>query len=340
MTDSKLGLTLYNGLIFISQCLVIPKHKDLQESLFQLAHDNMGHFGNNKSYDTLCRDFYWPNMQKDLVSAYVPLCTTCQRNKSSTAKLGGPLHPLPVPNKQFDSVAIDFIRPLPTDDSFDCIVTMTDRLNADIQLALCKTTMSAEEFATIFFNKWFCENGCPLELITNHDKLFMSQFWKGLMKLSGIKHKMSMAYHPQRDGTLERSNKTVIQALRFHVERNQTGWVKALPKVHFDMMNTINASTSFTLFMLKSGHSPHLILPLIAPESHVTSTDSNPSPLIRIDTEVHAPMSDGEDTSLTVINQIASDLLDAKDSLTAAKISQAHQANKDHAPDPTFDIGD
>jgi hypothetical protein len=29
MTDSKLGLTLCNRLIFISQCLVIPKHKDL-----------------------------------------------------------------------------------------------------------------------------------------------------------------------------------------------------------------------------------------------------------------------------------------------------------------------
>jgi hypothetical protein len=299
----------------------------------------MGHFGNDKSYDTLCRDFYWPNMQKDLVSAYVPSCTTCQRNKSSTVKPGGPLHPLPVPDKQFDSVAINFIGPLPTDNGFDCIVTMTNRLNTGIQLAPCKTTMTAEELATIFFNKWFCENGCPLELITDHDKLFMSWFWKGLMKLSGIKHKMSMAYHPQMDGASERSNKTVVQALIFHVEWNQTGWVKALPKVCFDMMNTINTFTSFTPFMLKSGHSPCLIPPLIAPGSHKTSTDSNPSPLIRSDTEVHAPTSDGENTFLTVINQIASDLLDAKDSLMAAKISQAHQTNKDCAPVPTFNVG-
>jgi hypothetical protein len=62
MTGSKLGLTLRNRLIFIGQRPVIPKHKDLQESLFQLAHNNMGHFGNNKSYDTLRRDLYWPNM--------------------------------------------------------------------------------------------------------------------------------------------------------------------------------------------------------------------------------------------------------------------------------------
>jgi hypothetical protein len=178
-------------------------------------------------------------MQRDLVNAYVPSCSECQRNKGQTSKAAGPLHPLPVPDKCFESVAIDFIGPLPKDDGFNAIVTMTDRLGADIQLAPCKTDMTTEEFATVFFDKWFCENGCPLELITNRDKLFVSNFWKALMKLSGIKHKMSMAYHPQTNRSSECSNKTVVQALRFHVERNQTGWAKALPKVRFDIISTL-----------------------------------------------------------------------------------------------------
>jgi hypothetical protein len=166
-------------------------------------------------------------------------------------------------DKDFDSVAIDFVGPLPIDDGFHCIVTMTDRLGTDIQLATCNTNMTAEEFAAIFFDQWFCENGCPSGLITDRDKLFVSCFWKALMKLSGIKHKMSTAFHPQTDGSSERSNKTVIQALRFHVEHNQAGWAKALPKVRFDMMNTINASTGFTPFMLKLAHASRLISPLL-----------------------------------------------------------------------------
>ena len=218
-------------------------------------------------------------MRKDLVNAYVPSCADCQRNKNTTPKPGGPLHPLPIPDKRFDSVTIDFVGPLPKDDSFDSIVTMTDRLNANIQLAPCRTNMTAEEFTTIFFDKWFCENGLPLELITDRDKLFVSCFWKALMKLTGIKHKMSTAYHPQTDGASERSNKMVVQALRFHVEHNQTGWVRALPKVRFDIMNTINTSTGFTPFMLKSAHSPHLIPPLITWESKAISTDQHPSTL-------------------------------------------------------------
>lgn len=50
------------------------------------------------------------------------------------AKVPGPLHPLPIPDKRFDSVAIDFVGPLPVDNGFDGIVTMTDRLGADVQI--------------------------------------------------------------------------------------------------------------------------------------------------------------------------------------------------------------
>lgn len=148
-------------------------------------------------------------------------------------KRPGPLHLLPVPDKCFDSVTIDSIGPLPTDDGYDVIITMTDHLGADIQIAPCTTTMSAEEFTNIFFNTWYCENSCPTEIISDHDKIFVSKFWKALMRLTGIKHKLSTSYHPEMDGASERMNKTLMQCLRYHIERNQKGWVKALPKVCF-----------------------------------------------------------------------------------------------------------
>jgi hypothetical protein len=77
---------------------------------------------------------------------------------------------------------------------------MTDHLGADVQLAACMTRTTAEEFANIFFNTWYCENRCPWEIISDRDKLFVSRFWKALMKLTGIKHKVSTAYHPETDG--------------------------------------------------------------------------------------------------------------------------------------------
>jgi hypothetical protein len=218
-------------------------------------------------------------------------------------------------------VAIDFVGPLPKDDRFDTIISMTDRLGADIQLSACRSDMSAEDFAYVFFDKWYCENGCPLEIISDWDKLFILKFWWALMKLMGIQHKLSMAYHPQTDGSLERTNKTVIQCLRFHIKHNQKGWVKALPKVHFDIMNTNNASTGLLPFMLKTGRSPRLLPPLIStapvPDSAIDSTTAQQF------------MEEMEEQTNTV-----------KDCLLAAKVRQAHEANKDRNADPAYKVGD
>jgi hypothetical protein len=326
MMDSKLNIKLKNGLLFIGTRLIIPKYNNIQESLYQLAHDHLGHFGGKKSYASLKEEFYWPNMRKDLLSAFIPGCLECQCNKSRTHKTLGPLHPLPVPKGRFDSVAIDFIGPLPLDEGFNGIVTMTDRLGADVQLVACLTDITAEHFANIFFDKWYCENRCPLEIISNRDKLFMSKFWKAVMKLTGIKHKLLTSYHPETDGSSEQMNKTVVQCLRYHVERNQKGWVRALPKVRFDIMNTVNVLTGFSPFVLKTGHSPRLI------------------PLLVNDELLREEVESGEEDKIMkarrVISRIKGEVASAQDSMLAAKISQAHHANKSRNPDPLFVVGD
>jgi hypothetical protein len=126
-----------------------------------------------------------------------------------------------VPDSRFTSVAIDFIGPLPEDNGYNCIATFTDRLGFDFQLTPTRTNITPENFALLFFDTWYCENGLPLEIISDRDKLFVSKFWNALHKLTGVKLKMSTAFHPQTDGTSEHTNKTVNQCIRYHVARNQ-----------------------------------------------------------------------------------------------------------------------
>ena len=123
-----------DGLIYIGSRLVVPRVGTLREDLFRMAHDTLGHFGADKSYATLRSAYYWPRMRTELEGAYIPGCDACQRNKGPTTRPTGPLHPLPVPDERGDSVAIDFIGPLPEDEGFNCIVTMTDRSGADIEV--------------------------------------------------------------------------------------------------------------------------------------------------------------------------------------------------------------
>ena len=110
---------------------------------------------------------------------------------------------------------------------------MTDTTGADIRIVPTRTDISAKDFAYLFFNNWYCENGLPRTIILDRDKLFVSRFWKRLTKIAGVKLGMSTAFHPETDGASERMNKTVNQCLRYHVTRNQKGWVRALPRIRF-----------------------------------------------------------------------------------------------------------
>ena len=53
--------------------------------------------------------------------------------------------------------------------------------------------------------------------------MFTSLFWKGLMRLAGIKLHMTTAFHPQSDGQTEAANKVIIMYLRCLIGRDENG---------------------------------------------------------------------------------------------------------------------
>lgn len=316
------GIQESNGLWYAGSRLIIPRSGDVREQLFRLAHDTLGHFGADKSYAALQDAYYWPNMRRDLERSYILACVDCQRNKSRTTKAAGPMHPLPVPEKHGDSVAMDFVGP-PPDDGYDCILTMTDRLNSHIRIVPTHTDITAEDLAVLFFDNWYCNNGLPLDIISDRDKLFISKFWCALSSLTGVKMKMSMAFHPQTDSASEQTNKTINQSIRYHVQRNQKGWVKALPRIRFDMMNTESASTGFSPFMLRLGRSPRIIPPIVP--------DKLPADIVNSQEATNAKH---------IIEKIELDVAEAKDNLLMAKVTQAHAANSRRGKDDIFKEGD
>jgi len=313
------GVREENGLLYIGSRLVIPNSPRAREMLFHLAHDVLGHFGFDKSYASLRNSYFWPNMRRDLEKAYIPSCVECQRNKDRTSQPTGPLHPLPVPDKRFDSVALDFVGPLPEEEGFDTVLTITDTLRADIHLIPIHSTYTAAQIATVVFDHWYCENGLMLHLISDRDPLFTAEVWQALHKLSGVRLKMSTSFHPETDGSSERTNKTLAQMVRYHVDVNQKGWVKTLPQLRFAMMNSVNSSTGFSPFQLKTGRSPRVIPPLLPLPENASPADI---------------------TAHQIIAQLESDVQQARDSLLAAKVRQAFHANEHRGNEIPYKPGD
>ena len=177
--------------------------------------------------------------------------------------------------------------------------------------------VSAEDFAQLFFDHWYCKHGLPREVISDRDKLFISGIWKVLTKTAGVKLGMSTAFHPEMDRSSEQTNKMINQCLRYHVTRNQKGWVQALPRVCFAIRNTVNKSTGFSPFQLLTGQSPRIIAPITPDEWRTERMD-----VVRI------------------IDQINTDIAEAKDNLLLAKVFQADQANKKRGPEDVYKVND
>lgn len=69
-------------------------------------------------------------------------------------------------------------------------------------------------------------HGFPKSIVFDQDRVFISQFWQDLFKLSGTKLKLSSGYHPQTDGQTEVVNRPVETFLRCFVGTHPKQWPK------------------------------------------------------------------------------------------------------------------
>jgi len=104
-------------------------------------------------------------------------------------------------------------------------------------------------------------------------------------------------------------------------------------------MNSVNASTGYASFMLKSGHQPHLIPPIICAPTQILVANNKLTEMTG-STHPPPPILNLSPPALSFMEELQNCLDDASDSLLAAKLSQALQVNTSQNPDPNFKVGD
>ena len=69
--------------------------------------------------------YYWPQI-RDEVDAYVRTCLVCQQDKVEQQRSRGLMEPLPIAERTWDSVTMDFIIELPKSKDNHTIIVVVD----------------------------------------------------------------------------------------------------------------------------------------------------------------------------------------------------------------------
>ena len=113
-TSKPSKFTWVNGQLRRIGKLVVGFDDALRKELLHLFHSSAmgGHSGAHQTISRICGVVYWKGLKK-AVCQFVRECSVCQQCKYDTAFSSGLLQPLPVPDKVWTDIFMDFIEVLP-----------------------------------------------------------------------------------------------------------------------------------------------------------------------------------------------------------------------------------
>ena len=216
-----------------------------------------GHFGRDKTMDTVRKYYYFPMMREKVVYV-LKRCESCQLYNAGSKfdKAGSEMTVVPIVPVVMRKVGIDLIGPLEEVCGQKYIVTAVDYFTKWVE-AEPLPDKTAEAVAD-FILGLVCRYGAFEVMVSDQGREFNSAISDQVYKVAGIKHVRAAAYHPQTNGQCERMNQTIEHRLMKHIRDEKENWLGALRSVLFAIRVSKSRSTGFSPFRMLYGRDPKL----------------------------------------------------------------------------------
>lgn len=263
-------------IVFSEEIRILSDKKEIDQVLRDF-HDSPvgGHQGFQRTYSRISCRFQWKGMRRQIKS-FIKACEICQKNKfSRNHKM--PLQITTTAKRPFERIALDVVGPLPeTADGYKYLLTFQDDLTKFVG-AIPIVNQEADTIAREFVKHIVLTFGIPDSILTDQGTNFLSDLFKNICKLLQIKKTRTTAFHPESNGSLERSHRTMKEYLRCFVNENVNNWVDFIDFGVFTLNTTVNQATNYTPSELLYGFK--IVIP--------NSLMSNPVPLYNYDNYYH-----------------------------------------------------
>ncbi|KAI2655942.1 Transposon Tf2-8 polyprotein [Labeo rohita] len=230
-----------------------------------------GHPGSSRTLSLLQSRYWWPSMHQDTIR-YVQSCSICAKSNSPRQLPTGKLVPLPIPERPWSHLGIDFITDLPESEGHTCVLVIVDRFSKACKLVPLRGLPTAMETAEHLFHQVFRHYGLPEEIVSDRGPQFTSHVWRAFFKVLGITVNLSSGYHPQTNGQTERKIQELGRYLRAYCQDDQHSWSRFLPWAEYAQNSLRQDTTGLTPFQCVLGYQPPLF-PWTEEPSNVPAVD-------------------------------------------------------------------
>ncbi|KAK3563471.1 hypothetical protein QTP86_030077 [Hemibagrus guttatus] len=200
-----------------------------------------GHPGIRRPTQLVHRCFWWLSLASD-VEGYVRSCPTCAQARTSRQLPEGLLEPLPIPQRPWSHLSVDFLTDLPDSGGYTTVLVVVDRFSKGCKLIPLKGLPSAMQTAEALFLHVFRNFGLPEDIVSDRGSQFTSRVWGALCARLGI------GVHPQSNGQAERLKQEIGRFLRSYCSREQQRWSEFLSWAEYAQNSLIHSSTGLTPF--------------------------------------------------------------------------------------------
>ena len=168
---------LDNGLLYAKGGRIYVPSGKLRKHLLAETHDPqwVGHPGRERMLALLAETYYWPKMEFD-VELYVKTCLVCQQDKVLRQKEAGLLQPLPILERPWISVSMDFVVGFPKVDGMDAVMVIVDRFSKYAVFMATPSVCTAEVAAGLFYKYVVKYFGVPSDVVSDRDVRFTGRF--------------------------------------------------------------------------------------------------------------------------------------------------------------------
>jgi hypothetical protein len=166
---------------------MVPNEDELRTRLCDEFHhpSHRAHPERGKMRKMIYQQYFWPGMES-YIDRYIGNCPECKYSKNSRLKPAGLLRFLPIPQKLWQHITMDFKSFNKDRHGYDAILVIMNRLGKRLFSLFTHKTCTAADLAELYYTFPWRIFGTPETITSDRGPQFVAEFFKELAKLTKI----------------------------------------------------------------------------------------------------------------------------------------------------------